>query len=213
MVKNGGGVAVGVVSTAEKAAALRLLGCDIVVDRHDIGLVEGITGTDHALGVGKRLGRIIRAEAGGDPQIVFDYIGRATFGASVFVAARGGVVVTCGSSSGYQHEFDNRYLWMNLKRVIGSHVANLREQWECSRLFGLGMLVPTLSRLYPLTEVAEAARLVQTNQHLGKVGVLCMAPEPGLGVTDPRLRDRIGEERLNPLRGLGNRVGAATLVG
>jgi crotonyl-CoA reductase len=60
--------------------------------------------------------------------------------------------------------------------------------------------VPTLSSLYPLTEVGEATRLVQTNEHMGKVGVLCMAPEAGLGVTDPELRDRIGAEKLNPLR-------------
>jgi crotonyl-CoA reductase len=33
--------------------------------------------------------------------------------------------VTCGSSTGYGRRFDNRYLWMNLKRVIGSHAANL----------------------------------------------------------------------------------------
>ena len=46
--------------------------------------------------------------------------------------------------------------------------------------------MPALSTVYPLDEVGEAARLVQTNQHIGKVGVLCLAPEPGLGVTDPR---------------------------
>lgn len=45
----------------------------------------------------------------------------------MFVVKRGGTVVTCGSSTGYAHQFDNRYLWMRLKRVIGSHVANLQE--------------------------------------------------------------------------------------
>jgi crotonyl-CoA reductase len=91
---------------------------------------------------------------------------------------------------------------MNLKRIIGSHIANLAEQWECIRLFNMGKLVPTLSAVYPLAEAASATRLVQTNSHIGKVGVLCMAPEPGLGVTDQELRARIGEDRLNPIRNL-----------
>ncbi|WP_048820549.1 hypothetical protein, partial [Streptomyces ipomoeae] len=54
--------------------------------------------------------------------------------------------------------------------------------------------------VHPLAEAAEAARLVQTNRHTGKVGVLCLAPRPGLGVTDQAMRDRVGEDRLNLLR-------------
>ncbi|MFI6513457.1 crotonyl-CoA carboxylase/reductase [Streptosporangium sp. NPDC050855] len=201
MVKNGGGIPVGVVGSAAKAAALERLGCDIVIDRSEIGMGgDEPPGPERTIELGRRLGKIIRERAGGDPHIVFDYIGRATFGISVFLARRGGVVVTCGSSTGYQHHYDNRYLWMNLKRIIGSHAANLQELWECLRLFELGRLMPTLSTVYSLDDVGEATRLVQTNAHLGKVGVLCMAPEPGLGVTDPGLRARIGEHRLNPLR-------------
>lgn len=205
LVKNGGGIAVGVVSTEEKARRARVLGCDVVINRADIGL-DGDLGDDPdaSIEAGKRLGRIIRAETGEDPHVVFDYIGQATFAISVFVVRRGGTVVTCGSSTGYQHRFDNRYLWMHLKRIVGSHAANLQEQSECNRLFRLGHLVPVLSTVYPLAETAEAARLVQTNRHTGKVGVLCLAPRPGLGVTDHHMRDRIGEEELNPLRDTGS---------
>ncbi|MEU7750181.1 crotonyl-CoA carboxylase/reductase [Micromonospora sp. NPDC049101] len=200
MVKNGGGIPVGVVSSPQKAELLRRLGCDIVVDREELGLGGAEDGPEETVAAGKRLGRIIRERAGGDPHIVFDYVGKATFGLSVFLVRRGGTVVTCGSSTGYQHQYDNRYLWMNLKRVIGSHVANLQENTECIRLFDLGHLSPALSRSYQLAEVGEAARLVQTNSHIGKVGVLCLAPEPGLGVTDRAARERIGEQRINPLR-------------
>ncbi|GGK76663.1 crotonyl-CoA carboxylase/reductase [Mangrovihabitans endophyticus] len=203
-VRQGGGIAVGVVGSAAKAAAARRLGCDVVVDRAQIGLGDGVAGggvpVDSRSTPGRRLGTLIRRAVGEDPHIVFEHTGRATFAASVFVVRRGGTVVTCGSSTGYRHEFDNRYLWMRLKRVIGSHVANLQEQWECHRLFGLGRVVPTLSAVHPLAETGEAARIVQTNRHIGKIGVLCMAPGPGLGVTDPALRARIGEQRLNPLR-------------
>lgn len=199
--RNGGAIPVGVVGSAQKAEALRRLGCEFVIDRAEIGLdTPAGEDPDRIAEAGRRLGRLVRRHAGRDPDIVFDHVGRATFGISVFVARRGGAVVTCGSSSGYQHAFDNRYLWMRLKRIIGSHVANLQEQWECARLFDLGRIVPTVSAVYPLADAAEAVRLVQTNRHLGKVAVLCGAPCEGLGVTDPQRRARIGEQALNPLR-------------
>jgi crotonyl-CoA reductase len=202
-VKNGGGIPVGVVGSEAKAEVLRRLGTDVIVTRDEIGLTDDPSDDpDRVLEIGKRLGRLVRERAGRDPDIVFEHVGRATFGVSVFVVRRGGTVVTCGSSTGYQHVFDNRYLWMRLKRVIGSHVANLQEAVECNRLIASGRIVPTMSAVYPLAEVAEACRVVQANHHVGKVAVLCMAPEPGLGVTDPELRARVGEERLNPLRGL-----------
>ena len=82
------------------------------------------------------------------------------------------------------HEYDNRYLWMNLKRIICSHFANYRESWEANRLIAKGKIHPTLSRTYPLDEVGQAALDVHQNAHQGKVGVLCLAPEEGLGVRD-----------------------------
>ncbi|WP_225828224.1 crotonyl-CoA carboxylase/reductase [Streptomyces naphthomycinicus] len=201
MVKNGGGIAVGVVGSERKAEAARALGCDLVINRAEIGVGED-SGDDPAavLEQGRRLGRLIRQGVGEDPHIVFDHVGQSTFGISVFVVRRGGAVVTCGSSTGYQHRFDNRYLWMRLKRIIGSHVANLQEQVECARLFGQGGIVPALTSLHPLTEAGEATRLVQLNEHIGKVGVLCLADRPGQGVTDPERRARIGEERLTLMR-------------
>jgi crotonyl-CoA reductase len=188
LVRNGGGVAVGVVSSERKAEYARRLGCHVVIDRAEIGLTGGGAPADPTV-VGKRLGKRIRAATGEDPHIVFEHVGRATFGVSVFVVRRGGAVVTCGSSTGYQHEFDNRYLWMRLKRVIGSHGSNLHEQSAVGRLLDLGHLTPALTATYPLPATAEAARLVQNNDHLGKIGVLSLAPGPGLGVSDPERRE------------------------
>lgn len=200
-VKNGGGIAVGVVGSERKARLLEELGCDVVINREELGFGD-YRGDAPArtVEIGRRLGTIIRRETGTDPHVVFDYVGKATIGISVFVASRGGVVVTCGSSTGYGHNYDNRYLWMKLKRIIGSHVANLQEQWETNRLISMGRIVPMLSTVYPLAQAGEAARLVQTNAHIGKVGVLCMAPEEGLGVADPLLRERLGEDHLHLVR-------------
>jgi crotonyl-CoA reductase len=199
LVKNGGGIPIGVVSSDEKGDLLRRIGCDFVINRKEIG-VGGEDTAERTIQSAKRLGKAIRAAVGEDPHVVFDYVGRATFGLSVIVARRGGTVVTCGSSTGYDHTFDNRYLWMNLKRIVGSHGMNLSEAAEMMRLYRMGRLVPALSTLYSLDNVADAARLVQTNRHFGKVGVLCMAPCAGLGVTDPMTRARLGEDWLTSFR-------------
>ena len=137
----------------------------------------------------KRFGKRIRELTGGeDVDIVFEHPGRETFGASVYVTRKGGTIVTCASTSGYIHEYDNRYLWMSLKRIIGSHFANYREAWEANRLIAKGKIHPTLSKIYSLEETGQAAYDVHRNLHQGKVGVLALAPEEGLGVRDHEMR-------------------------
>jgi crotonyl-CoA reductase len=63
------------------------------------------------------------------------------------------------------------------------------------------MIHPTLSRTYPLDEVGQAAYDVHHNLHQGKVGVLCLAPQEGLGVRDEQLRAR-HLEQINAFRGV-----------
>ncbi|MCK9875874.1 crotonyl-CoA carboxylase/reductase [Frankia sp. Ag45/Mut15] len=187
----GGAIPVCVVSSPAKAALCRALGADLVIDRAAEGYRFWRDEHTQDPSEWQRFGRRIRELTGGeDPDIVFEHPGRETFGASVYVARRGGTIVTCASTSGFRHEFDNRYLWMHLKRVIGTHFANYREAWEANRLVCRGMIHPTLSRVYPLAETGQATRDVHRNVHQGKVGVLCLAPSEGLGVRDEQLRAR-----------------------
>jgi crotonyl-CoA reductase len=99
------------------------------------------------------------------------------------------------------HEYDNRYLWMNLKRIISSHFANYRESWEANRLIAKGMIHPTLSKSYALADTGQATFDVHKNLHQGKVGVLCLAPGEGLGVHDQELRDK-HVDAINRFRGV-----------
>jgi crotonyl-CoA reductase len=188
---NGGAIPVCVVSSPQKAEICRAMGADLVIDRNAEGYRFWPDPSAQDPREWQRFGARIRELTGGDdPDIVFEHPGRETFGASVYVARRGGTIVTCASTSGFQHEYDNRYLWMNLKRIVGSHFANYREAWEANRLVQKGMIHPTLSRSYPLDDAGQAAFDVHRNLHQGKVGVLCLAPGEGLGVRDSALRDR-----------------------
>jgi crotonyl-CoA reductase len=187
----GGATPVCVVSSEEKAAIVRTLGAELIIDRSAEGFRFWKDEHTQDPKEWQRLGKRIRELTGGDDvDIVFEHPGRETFGASVYVARRGGTIVTCASTSGFLHEYDNRYLWMNLKRIVGSHFANYREAWEANRLIQRGRIHPTLSRTYPLAETGQAAYDVHRNAHQGKIGVLALAPEPGLGVHDHELRAR-----------------------
>ncbi|MGH3939033.1 MAG: crotonyl-CoA carboxylase/reductase [Pseudonocardiaceae bacterium] len=187
---NGGATPVCVVSSPQKAQICRSMGADLVIDRAAAGFRFWRDEHNQDPREWKRFGAAIRELTGGDdPDIVFEHPGRETFGASVYVAKKGGTIVTCASTSGFNHCYDNRYLWMNLKRIVGSHFANYREAWEANRLIAKAKVHPTLSRVYPLDQTGQAALDVHRNAHQGKVGVLCLSPEEGLGVRDHELRE------------------------
>jgi crotonyl-CoA reductase len=199
---NGGAAPVCVVSSEEKAEICRRMGAELIINRSEKAYRFWKDEQSQDPKEWRRFGSDIRELTGGeDVDIVFEHPGRETFGASVYAARKGGTIVTCASTSGFLHEYDNRYLWMNLKRIIGSHFANYRESWEANRLIVKGMIHPTLSRTYPLDEVGQAALDVHHNLHQGKVGVLCLAPEDGLGVRDEEKRAR-HLDSLNAFRGV-----------
>ena len=182
---------------------MRRLGCDkiIVLKRNsekelfldEQGMVKGQQ-------ILRLKAKIRRMTDGEDCDIVFEHTGRATFAASVALARTGGKIVTCGSTSGYNHVFDNRYLWQTVKSIIGSHGANYHEAMQSTRLICKGMITPVLSRVYPLKHTADAVYALHSGIQVGKIGILNMIPKEGLGIRNQELRERVGEKRINVLR-------------
>jgi crotonyl-CoA reductase len=199
-VLNGGGIPVGVVSSPEKAELLHDLGVEHVIDRREADYRFWSDPHTQDESEWRRLGKDIRSRIGRDVDIVFEHPGRQTFGASVFVTARGGTIVTCAATSGYMVEYDNRHLWMKLKRIVASHFANYAEAAAANELVRQGRIQPILSAVYPLEQAGEAAFEVHHNRHEGKIGVLCLAPSEGLGIDDPDFREKVGEDRITLFR-------------
>ncbi|MFD8544278.1 crotonyl-CoA carboxylase/reductase [Streptomyces sp. NPDC059649] len=186
----GGATPVCVVSSPEKAALCHGMGADLVIDRRaeDYQFWKDPETPDP--GEWRRFARHVRDLTGGeDPDIVFEHPGRDTFAASVYAVRRGGTVVTCASTTGPGHLYDNRSLWTGLKRILGTHFASYREAWEANRLVLKGRIHPPLSVTHPLEATAEAVATVRAGRHHGKVGIRCLAPRDGLGVRDPELRE------------------------
>ena len=199
-VLNGGGIPIGVVSSADKAEILRCMGVEAIIDRRAGNYQFWKDENTHDEKEWRRFGGDIRALVGEDPDIVFEHPGRSTFAASMYVAKKGGTVATCAATSGYMMEFDNRYFWMRLKKLVGSHFANYREAWEANRLISKGMIHPVLSQVFDLNKSGDAAYQVHKNMHEGKIGVLCMAPREGMGINNPEFREKVGEKNLRHFR-------------
>jgi crotonyl-CoA reductase len=196
LVLNGGGIPVGVVSNEKRVKLLEAMGCENVIDRAAEGYQFWKDEHTQDEGEWRRLGKKVRGFLGDDPDIVFEHPGRQTMGASVFITKRGGTVVTCAATSGYMIEYDNRHLWMKLKRIVSSHFANYQEAWDMNRLIDRGAIQPVMSACYDLEQVGDAALLVHQNKAEGKLAVRCLAPSEGLGITDAEKRARIGEDKI-----------------
>jgi len=199
-VLNSGATPIGVVSSEDKVETLHELGCAHVINRAEKNYQFWRDEHTQDESEWRRLGKDIRALVGDDPDVVFEHPGRATMGASVFVAKRAGTIVTCAATSGHMVEFDNRHLWMKLKTIKGSHFSNYRESWAANQTIIDTKVVPPLSAVFPLEETGEAAFEVHHNRHEGKIAVLCAAPREGLGVSNPELRAKVGQERLTIFR-------------
>ena len=99
------------------------------------------------------------------------------------------------------HQYDNRYLWMHLKRIIGSHFANYREAWEANRLVALGRIHPTrVARPTRWSRPARPRTRCTATPTRARSACCCLAPADGLGVRDAELRAR-HEDAINRFRG------------
>ena len=118
---------------------------------------------------------------GNNVDIVFEHPGEQTFPVSVFVVKRGGMVVICAGTSGYNLTMDARYVWMHQKRVQGSHFANLMQAANANKLVGARRIDPCMSEVYGWRDIPKAHMKMWKNEHRpGNMAVLVSAPRAGL---------------------------------
>ena len=183
-----GAKAVGVVSSPEKGELLEQMGIDGWIDRNEFkGMMR--TGNESPeeekarFKVSREFSKKVKGILGDAPDIVFEHVGQATFPTSVFTVKPFGKVVICAGTTGYNLDFDVRYLWMRQKEIIGSHFANAYECTKANELIESGEIRPVLWRTMPFEGVAEAHQLMKENKHLGKISILVGADKEGEGKT------------------------------
>jgi crotonyl-CoA carboxylase/reductase len=183
-----GAKAVGVVSSPEKGELLEQMGIEGWIDRNEYkGMMR--TGNETPdeekarFKASREFSKKVKEILGDAPDIVFEHVGQATFPTSVFTVKPFGKVVICAGTTGYNLDFDVRYLWMRQKEIIGSHFANAYECTKANELIESGEIRPVLWRTMPFEGVAEAHQLMKENKHLGKISILVGADKEGEGKT------------------------------
>ena len=179
---------VGVVSSDEKGALVQRLGAKGFINRNEFaGMMRkgGETPEEEKarFKVSRDFAKRVKQILGEAPDIVFEHVGKATFPTSVFTVKPFGKVVICGATSGFDLDFDVRYLWMRQKQIIGSHFANAWQCHKANELMRESKIRPVLWRTMGFEDVANAHQLMHENKHAGKIAILVGATEVGQGRT------------------------------
>ena len=113
--------------------------------------------------------------------MVFEHPGEQTFPVSTFVVKRGGMVVFCAGTSGYNITMDARYVWMHQKRVQGSHFAHLKQAAAANQLVINELIDPCMSEVFQWSEIPKAHTKMMNNEHKpGNMAVLVQAKKLGM---------------------------------
>jgi NADPH:quinone reductase-like Zn-dependent oxidoreductase len=140
-------------STDAKLAAARALGADETINYAQSELVAEV----------KRL----TGRRGAD--IVVEHVGAATFPKSVVCCAKGGRIVTCGATDGFEPVLNLRHVFWRQLSILGSTLASKSRLFDVMALVGAGRLRPVVHAVLPLADVAEGHRLIEARAAFGKV--------------------------------------------
>jgi crotonyl-CoA carboxylase/reductase len=182
-----GANAIGVISDESKRDYVLGLGAKGVINRKDfscwgqlpkVNSPEFNTFMTEARKFGKAIWDITGKK---DVDLVFEHPGEQTFPVSTFVAKRGGMIVFCAGTSGFNITFDARFVWMRQKRIQGSHFAHLKQASAANQFVIDRRIDPCMSEVFPWQNIPQAHTKMWKNQHApGNMAVLVNAQRAGL---------------------------------
>jgi len=140
-------------SSPGKLAAARALGADETIDYVADELVAEV----------KRLTN----RRGAD--IVVEHTGAATFPKSVVACARGGRIVTCGATDGFEAALNLRHVFWRHLSILGSTLAPKSYLFAVVDRLEAGQLKAVVDRVLPLAEVRDGHRVLEARQAFGKI--------------------------------------------
>tara|TARA_E500000081_G_scaffold101854_1_gene103111 strand:- start:474 stop:1751 length:1278 start_codon:yes stop_codon:yes gene_type:complete len=188
LINTAGGNAIAVISDEDKRDFVMSLGAKGVIYRKDFkcwGQLPVVNSDAYKTWFAevRKFGKAIWEITGKgvNVDIVFEHPGESTFPVSTFVCKKGGMVVICAGTTGYNLTLDARYLWMNQKRVQGSHFAHLQQASAANKLMIERRLDPCMSEVFGWNEIPAAHIKMRRNEHKpGNMAVLVQAPRAGL---------------------------------
>ncbi|MBT6241366.1 MAG: crotonyl-CoA carboxylase/reductase [Rhodospirillaceae bacterium] len=188
LIATAGANAIGVISDESKRDFVMELGAKGVINRKDFdcwGQLPEVNGEGFGdyMKETRKFGKAIWdiTGKGVDVDFVFEHPGEATFPVSCNVVKRGGMVVFCAGTSGFNLNMDARFVWMRQKRIQGSHFANLKQASQANQLVIERRIDPCMSEMFAWDDIPEAHMKMMKNEHKpGNMAVLVQAKKAGL---------------------------------
>jgi len=140
-------------STDAKAAELRKIGADEVIIYAKQSVQEEV--------------RRLTGKRGVD--VVIDHVGAAVWTDSIRSLTKGGRLVICGATSGYEATTDLRYVFYKQIQILGSTMGRKGDLMTILKLMEQGSLRPVIHAVLPMSEVREGHRIVEAGEHIGKI--------------------------------------------
>jgi crotonyl-CoA carboxylase/reductase len=195
LINTAGANAIAVISDEDKRDFVMGLGAKGVINRKDFncwGQLPKVNTDEYKewFAEVRKFGKAIWEITGKGVNVdmVFEHPGEATFPVSTFVVKKGGMVVICAGTTGYNLTMDARYVWMHQKRIQGSHFAHLKQASAANQLMVERRLDPCMSEVFPWAEVPDAHVKMRRNEHKpGNMAVLVQAPRTGLKTLEDTL--------------------------
>ena len=198
LINTAGANAIGVISEEDKRDFVMGLGAKGVINRKDFdcwGQMPTVNTDEYKAWFGevRKFGKAIWdiTGKGVNVDMVFEHPGEATFPVSTFVVKKGGMVVICAGTTGYNLTMDARYVWMHQKRIQGSHFAHLKQAASANKLMVERRLDPCMSEVFEWRDIPAAHTKMRRNEHKpGNMACLVSSPRTGLRTIEDAIEAR-----------------------
>ncbi|NNF07776.1 MAG: zinc-binding dehydrogenase [Candidatus Eisenbacteria bacterium] len=103
--------------------------------------------------------------------VIFDHVGKETWGPNLRSLTRGGRLVLCGNTSGPMAETSLPHIFFKSLSVLGSTMGSRGELHTILELVSSGKLKPVLHETIQLKDIAKGHRMLEERSVFGKVAV------------------------------------------
>lgn len=147
-------------SSEDKIQRLKDLGADHVINYKT---------TDFSKWVNEKFGKPQRRTYDGGVDVVINFTGGDTWAPSLKCVKRGGKILVCGATAGYDPKEDLRYVWSFELQIIGSNSFYDENLKALMDLIQQGKMKPVIDEVLPLEQAAKGLKLIEDREVFGKV--------------------------------------------
>ena len=149
-------------SSADKLKRLKELGADEVINYREV---------DFSRWAVEKYGKPQRRSYEGGVDVLINFTGGDTWQPSLRCVKRGGKILVCGATAGYDPKEDLRYVWSFELQIIGSNSFYDDNLQALMQFIAEGRMKPIIDTVLPLDRAVEGLRMIENREVFGKVVV------------------------------------------